>query len=467
MSTVTAIFDVGKTNKKLLLFNSGGSVLREHVTRLAPIMDDDGFPCEDIGAVRDWLLHNLHDLLASSEFDLKAVNFTAYGASLVHLDDDGEPATPLYDYLKPVPAGVVRAFHNHLRVQYGQDLRTFTRSTCSPKLAMLNAGFQLYWLKKKKPQHWARIRHSLHLPQYLSYLVTGKRVSDYTSLGCHTAMWDFEKFRYTAWVTDEFRKRLAPITDTRSTSVKIGTRTLKVGWGLHDSSAALIPFRNPDYDTFIFISTGTWSIQLNPFNDSTLTTEQLRKDCLCYMQTDGQQVKAARLLLGLEHDHQVKRLAEHFAIAPEEISHIPFDEATFWRVRTLDANRYHPACMQGTGPRPQPARTDWSLTPFASPQEAYHALIIHLVSLLKESIQLIDKPRVKTLFVDGGFARNEVFMKTLACLLYQKRVVASYLPQATALGAFMHVHNLVRTGVSDFDQHFQTYRPALAQMEKS
>ena len=43
----------------------------------------------------------------------------------------------------------------------------------------------------------------LHLPQYLSYLVTGKACSDITSIGCHTNLWDFEKKKYHEWVKKE------------------------------------------------------------------------------------------------------------------------------------------------------------------------------------------------------------------------------------------------------------------------
>ncbi|NJN34987.1 MAG: hypothetical protein HC817_12755 [Saprospiraceae bacterium] len=33
----------------------------------------------------------------------------------------------------------------------------------------------------------------MHLPHYFSYLLTGEKASEYTSIGCHTMLWDFEK----------------------------------------------------------------------------------------------------------------------------------------------------------------------------------------------------------------------------------------------------------------------------------
>jgi L-fuculokinase len=37
---------------------------------------------------------------ALPDFRIRAVNFSAYGASLVHMGVDGQPVAPLYNYLK-------------------------------------------------------------------------------------------------------------------------------------------------------------------------------------------------------------------------------------------------------------------------------------------------------------------------------------------------------------------------------
>jgi sugar (pentulose or hexulose) kinase len=45
------IFDVGKTNKKVLLFDEHYKLLQEENIQLNEITDEDGFPCEDVGRV--------------------------------------------------------------------------------------------------------------------------------------------------------------------------------------------------------------------------------------------------------------------------------------------------------------------------------------------------------------------------------------------------------------------------------
>ena len=52
---VIAIFDIGKTNKKLLLFNTDLKVVSETEQRFAEIKDDDGFECDDIDLIENWI----------------------------------------------------------------------------------------------------------------------------------------------------------------------------------------------------------------------------------------------------------------------------------------------------------------------------------------------------------------------------------------------------------------------------
>src|ERR1035437_5744487 len=100
--TVIAIFDIGKTFKKLLLFNDELNVISENEQKFSEILDDDGFECDDIELIEKWIRESIISLLHSDKYDLKAVNFTTYGATLVYLDENGKRLTPVYNYLKPM-----------------------------------------------------------------------------------------------------------------------------------------------------------------------------------------------------------------------------------------------------------------------------------------------------------------------------------------------------------------------------
>jgi L-fuculokinase len=192
---VTAVFDIGRTNKKYILFNEKYDIVHEFSESLPETVDEDGFPTEDCELLTKWVQDHWAELLANPDFDIKAVNVAGYGASLVHLDTANRPLTPLYSYLKPFPEDLLRQFYS----TYGDPTR-ISLQTGSPAMGMLNSGMQLYWLKHTKPEIYSQIATTLHLPQYILYLLTGRKVSDYTSLGCHTALWSFEMWDYHEWV---------------------------------------------------------------------------------------------------------------------------------------------------------------------------------------------------------------------------------------------------------------------------
>src|SRR5215213_6300264 len=185
MSTpVIAIIDVGKTNKKLFLFDEDYKIVYERSARFTDTMDEDGDPCENLEALRLFVYDSLQDVFRRKEFDIRAINFSTYGASFVYIDQEGLPVAPLYNYLKPFPEELKKRFYD----TYGGE-ETFAYRTASPVLGSLNSGMQLYRIKYQNPDLYGKIKYALHLPQYLSFLISGSKSSDITSIGCHTNLW--------------------------------------------------------------------------------------------------------------------------------------------------------------------------------------------------------------------------------------------------------------------------------------
>ncbi len=407
----TLLFDVGKTHKKWSVVGPENRVLDAEEQVFPEIADDDGFPCDDLAALTRWLPDCYERLRRDPRWRITEVQFMAYGASFVHLGADGQAVAPLYNYLKPMPGALENRFYDMIGREFGQSKAAFAAATCSPAMGMLNSGLQLYFLKYARPEIFQKIHTSLHLPQYLSWLLTGKKVSDYTSLGCHTALWDFARRDYHGWVYREGLDRLlAPLSGGF-----VERDGLRIGRGLHDSSATLL--RYAGRDNFLLISTGTWVVSLNPFNNEPLTEEQLRRDCLCYLSPEGRQTKASRVFLGKEHEYQCGRIAAHFGV-----------KSDFYHETSQESglppglkNTFFPACMHGTGPFPEQAAGEWDLSPYPSAEAAYGALLHGLVDLLKVSIGLIDNG-VSNYFVEGGFVRNRWFMELLRVYFPEKTV---------------------------------------------
>jgi sugar (pentulose or hexulose) kinase len=416
---VIAIFDIGKTNKKLFLFDERYNIVLERSTQLPLITDEDGDECEDVHVLSAWVKNCYDEVSKFKEFQVKAINFSSYGASFVHLGSDGKPVAPLYNYTKPYPEELRKKFYS----DYGGE-PTFSMFTASPVLGNLNSGMQLYWLKHKRPEVFRKIATSLHLPQYVAYLFTGKPASDLTSIGCHTNLWNFPQNSYHDWVKAEgILDKLAPITASDGVlNCTVNGQQVIVGTGLHDSSAALIPYLISFPEPFVLLSTGTWCISLNPFTDDPLTTEELEKDCLCYLSYKGNPVKASRLFSGYEHEQQIKRLAEHFHTAEDAYKHVPYHH-TLAQVRT-------PGYFQQA-----------NLTAYASYDEAYSQMVRDLVNRQITSTRLVLNNRsVHRIFVDGGFSKNPIFMHALASSFPEIEVYAASMAQASALGAAMAIH---------------------------
>jgi sugar (pentulose or hexulose) kinase len=353
------------------------------------------------------------------EFDVCAINYTAYGASFVHVDEEGKELTPLYNYLKPYPPDLQEKFYR----QYGGETE-FSHVTASPVLGNLNSGLQIYRLKYQKPGVFKKIRAALHLPQYLCQVLTGRRFSDMTSIGSHTALWDFTKNDYHEWVEKEGVINKLPPIHPHTDYVKIiyKNKELISGIGLHDSSAALIPYLVSFPEPFVLLSTGTWSITLSPFNDTPLSTEELQQDCLCYLSYEGKPVKASRLFAGHEHAEEVDRIAARFKK--------PLDFYT--------GIQYDPSLINDYGDADE--FPDPSL--FDSYEEAYHHMIHQLVQKQVHSTGLVMQNDVKNIFVDGGFSKNPVFMNILAAQYPGKKVYAATISQCTALGAALVMHDI-------------------------
>lgn len=429
----SAIFDIGKTNKKFMLFDEDHLEVYKKYIQFDEQKDEDGFPCDDIDALKTWMNKSLSEAISNQNYDIRSLNFSAYGASFVYVGEDGEIIAPIFNYLKPYPENLLAKFYQ----KYGDPLH-FATTTASPPLGMLNSGLQLYWLKYAKPELFKKIKWALHLPQYLSFLFTGIPVSDYTSIGCHTGLWDFEKKDYHDWVyTEKIDQILPPIVHTNTTvTTKLAQKTLRVGSGIHDSSAALLPYLLFNDEPFMVLSTGTWSICMNPFNQEALSAHELENDCLQFLSINGKKVKASRLFLGNEYNIWTRRLGEHFNQKIDKHTSISKDTTI---LKSL--SQFPPSTFKWESiPSEHLAFTETDLSQFESYEIAYHKLMQELADMQIKSIRLAKgTTELSQIFIDGGFIDNELFLYFLSeASDYQ--IIQTERPLGSAIGAELAIN---------------------------
>jgi len=428
---VTAVFDIGKTNKKFFLFDEEFQEVFREYTKFDPIFDSDGYPTEDLHALQTWLKTLFNRILATDEYDIKAINFSSYGASLVHIDENGDAISPLYNYTKPISEEIIDKFYK----AYGPEL-TFAQHTGSSKEGLLNSGMQLYWLKHTKPEVFKKIKYSLHLPQYLSFIFTGIPLSEYTSIGCHTSLWDYNKKDYHQWVYQEgIHKILPPIVSTEtSINMNYNGKRIKIGVGIHDSSAALLPYARSLKNPFILVSTGTWSIALNPFTSAPLTEEEVSQNCINYMRINGKQVKASRLFLGNEYKIQVQKLAERYGVAPDYHKSVTFNEEAYYEITKEFEHLFKWESIANEDGKKE------TKLPYDNFEDAYHHLMIELVKLQVHSIKIAKgSDDISKLYVDGGFSDNDVYIKLLSHYMRNMVLRTTDASLGSALGAAISI----------------------------
>ena len=424
---MTLIFDIGKTNKKALVFDKDFHVLDEQQTVFDEIGDIDGDPTDDAVKIEAWMKKILRGY---KKAEISKINFATYGATIAHLDAKGKLLATPFNYLKKIDpltlpsssrlGGTVKSAF--LSENGGSS--AFCTATASPDLdCLLNSGFQLYWLKKERPEFFSKIKTTLHLPQYFSYVLTKQLASEYTSIGSHTMLWDFHRKTYHNWVEKEGISRLFPKILPIKTTFQ-GFKTLgrfEVGIGIHDSSAALLPYLAREKKPFLLLSTGTWSICLNPFNTEPLTAEEFANDCLFYMRPDGATVKASRLFLGKIHDEAVEKLANQFHQKPEATREIRFNNEIFSEILSKGLPSERGGKNKGNCE---------TLT------EAYHILIHDLIKIQVGKIKLAaGSVAFEKIIIDGGFAKNDLYLTMLKRALPTVKIEPSDMPQGTALGA--------------------------------
>lgn len=415
-----AIFDIGKTNKKLVLFNQQYEVIWQQSIQLPETIDEDGEPCEDLPGLIQWIKNSFGSVMADKRYAIEGINFSTYGASLVHVNELGIPIAPLYNYLKKYPDNLQEDFYN----RFGGK-KAFCLSTASPALGHLNSGLQLLWLKHQKPDVFNQIKTSLHLPQFIAALFHNQHYSDITSIGCHTALWNFTQQQYHEWILKEgIQPLLAPLKKSfDQIRIHIDGKPLYCGIGLHDSSASLIPYQLSVQEPFVLVSTGTWSICMNPFTNTHLSIEELDQDCLCYLSFKGTPIKASRLFMGYQHEKEVKIISENFHTNADFFNSLNYDPYRHATVSVIDTD----------GKK--------NFSEFQNAIDAYYSLVAKLVKLQVQAIHLVQEKNIKKIFVDGGFSQNSIFMNMLAQALPANEIYATIEPQASALGAALSMHH--------------------------
>ncbi|MGJ8550559.1 FGGY family carbohydrate kinase [Winogradskyella wichelsiae] len=436
MVNVIAVIDIGKTNKKILLFNQEFDVVYRNSTRFDEVVDEDDYPCDDIESIENWIQNEIKSIQAEGDYAIKAINFSTHGASLIYLDAQGQRITPLYNYLKPLN---LDTYHEFYDAYGGQE--EFSRKTASPAYGMLNTGLQILKLQKEKPEFWNKVETILHYPQYLSYLFTKQITSDFTSVGAHTATWDFDTMQYHPWVSDYKLNLPTPQNGKKAIVTTFNGEDIAIGTGLHDSSASIIPLLETEKDNeFILLSTGTWIIAMNPFSKETLTQHQLKNNCLCFMTPQKQQVKSSMQFLGKIHEVYIATLSTYFKVDIDTHLQLALNETLCRELMNTNARVF-----LAEGIDSDFEAHPYLLTNYSNYEAAYYQLVFEISKKVIQGIHLIsdENSAIKDIYISGGFNKNLIFIAFLKLLKNDIEIKISDCKNESALGAALMMKSYI------------------------
>jgi sugar (pentulose or hexulose) kinase len=243
---------------------------------------------------------------------------------------------------------------------------------------------------------------------------------------------------YHPWTKVQNLNLPSPVPVETITEVDIDGRKIVVGIGIHDSSSSLAPYFSGSGGKFLLISTGTWCINMNPFNTEKLTADQLDKDCLCYMSITRQPVKSSRLFLGHLHETALKQINEHFGRSEDFYKRVRADNQLSMLLKSKFGGK---KVFFQTGPYSRDLKEHIDMYEFSTFDEAYHQLMNELGDLTIEAINLIlpETDDTENIYLAGGFSKNELFQNVISGAYPGKSVYTSEIANGSALGAALVV----------------------------
>lgn len=446
-----AVIDVGKTNKKVLVFDNRLRIV-DSAYRAFEETVEGRLHVEDLAAMSQWMKQQLK--VFTTQYDIRALSITTHGATAVCIGSNGEPVVPAVAYTTEVDPDFGEEFYgkfgnrNDLQVQ-----------TATAEVGMLvNAAKKVYYIQQRWPENFQKVTNILFLPQYLGYLFTGKTGAEPTMLGCHTYLYDFVNRTYSPLVDAMGIRRLLPPTIARSWEV-LGTVTAEVSgetglaqdclvtMGIHDSNSSLLPYLVKGFDNFVLNSTGTWCVAMHPTEKVFFNKDEIGKMVFYNMDAFFHPVKTSIFMGGLEFETYSKLLAERCGR-----SDFPgFDYERYQSIFNERRLFILPSVTAGAGLFPDSVprvvedgkvfRLDeinrGSAVPsfFGDFETAHAVLNISLAIQTAIAVRMAGFSGLGAVFTEGGFRRNEGYNTVLAALHPNARVSCTQLQEATALGA--------------------------------
>jgi sugar (pentulose or hexulose) kinase len=409
------VIDVGYTNTKAMLFSADLQLIAARKTASSHMQGAD-YKIIDPEPLIAFLRQALPALYAIAPYE--CIVPCAHGATLALLNEDGDLAFDIIDYMSEPPPEIIAAY---------QTLQPPFSEVYSQRLpAALTHALQVFWQKRLSPKAFDQTKTILPWMQYIAFRLSGQRASEISGMACQTHLLDVNTgapsslARAEAWGEkySPFKKAWQSLGPIRP---EFGLpATVQVLTGVHDSNANYLRYMAAGVADFTLLSTGTWSICFNAA--ANVTSLDPARDTNTNTSVFGQPIACSRFFAGKEFEILSQ------GAAPEK--------ANLESVQRLITQHTFalPSFTDSGGPLPGSGNKGKIKGPMPSSDHEYASLAsLYCALMISQQLDAVDSQN--TIIVDGPFSANPVFLGILSSLRPTQKIMASDLKDGTAAGA--------------------------------
>lgn len=456
MTQLVAVIDIGKTNKKIALFDRQLGVVAVRQASFPAKMGKEGILVEQIEAIWLWLTRELTTLYRERPFH--ALSVSTHGATWVALDQTNRPCLPVIAYEHDLgPAGQAGLDEDFYRLCGDRGKLQEETGTCDLPL-LVNPAKSIRFAQRRLPAQWSHVRHLVNYPQFWGYLLTGERAAEPTYTANHTFLFDPRSGKPSSaakalgvdqlidWNLRKPWERLGVLRGDLQRELRLPP--LPVTVGIHDSNAALLPYlvKHGDRD-FVLNSTGTWCVAMHKVDSLSYRPEEIGRKIIFNIDALGNSQKVSFLMGGMDYS------LYHEAIGGKDagLDVQRLGETLARRDRAFLPGAYpsqFPKVRGGFREGPEhysveDLRSGRRAPTFADAAAAHDLLNVSLAFQSEVALRSTDIVDGTTIFVEGGFRKNPTFLAVLAAAFPKNPVVVTSLAQASAAGAALLGHALL------------------------
>ncbi|HPU62547.1 MAG TPA: rhamnulokinase [Mobilitalea sp.] len=255
--------DIGASSGRLILgWLDEGRLKLEEIHRFENGMTEkNGHLCWDVDNIYSEIIKGMKKCKDASKIPV-CMGIDTWAVDFVLLDEDDKVLGDAVGYRDNRTVGIDKLVYSVI-----SEDNLYERTGIQKQI--FNTIYQLMAVKDKEPQNLNRAKSLLMIPDYLNFLLTGIKKTEYTNatttqlVNPKTCNWDYELIRMLDYPEHIFQEIIKPGTSLgylkEDVAKEVGFNCEVIAPATHDTGSAVVAVPSV-YDDTLYISSGTWSL---------------------------------------------------------------------------------------------------------------------------------------------------------------------------------------------------------------